>query len=778
MEAAGKMRHSIARTAILVVFFATSGVNAAALERAVLELVVNGAPRGDVLVFLSDGDVWVPLESLRAAGLVRLDARTEPHAGIPHVSLRGASPPLSFVYDEIALTVSIVAPPWTLARTAIDLLPTAPANLRHAYDPSVFVNYAPRLIDGRHFSIFGETGLSLGAARAETSATWSPERGGTRLLSSATFDDRKHLRSATVGDALISAGPLGGSMLLGGLSIARNFGLDPYLVKIPRLGYTGSAIAPSTLDVYVNDILVRRVPVEPGQFDLTNVVPSAGAGVTRYVLRDAYGQEQRVESRYYASTSVLAKGLSEYAYGVGLSREDFGVRSFGYGEPAFIGRFRLGVSDHLTPGGHLEFNRSRANAGSELTLAGSFGEVELHSAASVTAEGPARRGVAGIVSYGYRKGGLSFNSLLRGATPDFSTLSLAPEQDRSLLEEVTTTSHALGSRASIGTEVSLADRRDAGLALRVALSQNTRLSRELSLQVRASRTKSEHARAADDLFVTLSWQLPAQHFAQFGGHFGTQGGDGTLRLSRSLQAETDVGYQASWSEGAVRRAVVSSQAQSPFGTAGATYTNVDGHQHTIIEASGSVVLLKKGVYFTRATHQSFALLEIEGAPGVRGYLNNRELGRTDENGRLFLPGLVPYQANRISIEQADLPLDYVLDADEVVLAPPIHGGAIVSFPARPVRFFRGSIVRRADGRSIPVKYGDLSVALPDAVLTSPLGAEGQFELEGLPSGSWLGRVASEGGACSVPLRVEPSKRVVQDLGVLTCSPAAAERPAP
>ena len=34
----------------------------------------------------------------------------------------------------------------------------------------------------------------------------------------------------------------------------------------------------------------------------------------------------------------------------------------------------------------------------------------------------------------------------------------------------------------VGT-VTLADRRDAGLALRVALTQNTRLSRELSLQL-------------------------------------------------------------------------------------------------------------------------------------------------------------------------------------------------------------------------------------------------------------------------------------------------------
>ena len=338
--------------------------------------------------------------------------------------------------------------------------------------PQRFVNYAPRLIDGRYFSIFGDLGLSLGAARAETSATWDTDRGGTRLLSSATFDDRKHLRSAAVGDSLVSAGPLGGSLLIGGVSIARNFGLDPYLVKIPRLGYTGSAMAPSTLDVYVNDILVRRVPVQPGQFDLANIVPSAGAGVTRYVLRDATARSNAWSrdtthppacspkgSRSMRTASVSCARSTAFEASATVSRHHRSlstrrhrqaragrasrVRSFGpqCGFGAHTGRFVRGA--------RAAYGRERHGRGRGATRRRRHRELRVSPRGSFV------------------------RSLLRGATPEFRRESAAGAR-RSLFEQVTTTSHSLGSRASLATEVSFASRRDAGMALRLAITQNTR----------------------------------------------------------------------------------------------------------------------------------------------------------------------------------------------------------------------------------------------------------------------------------------------------------------
>jgi outer membrane usher protein len=741
------------------------------LERAILDLTVNGSPRGEVFVFVGKGDVIVPLARLRAAGLARLQAPTVQLAGVAHVSLKAASPPLSFTYDEAALTVDIVAPSSALVRSTLDFSSTAPPDLVYDYTPSIFINYAPRLVDGRDFQAFAEAGLSLGATVVDTSATYRPRDGATRLISKAVFDDRSNLRTATLGDTYVSAGPLGGALLLGGVSLSRNYALDPYLVKIPRLAFAASALAPSTLDVYVNDVLVRRVPVDAGEFQLTNISPITGAGTTRYVLRDAFGREQRLESTYYASAGVLARGLSEYTYGVGLARRAFGIESFSYGEPAMVARHRFGITDNLTSGFHAELDRSRTNAGSELTIGAALGEIELHLAASSTIERSPRRGTAGILAYAYRRANVALRTTLRGASHDYSSLSLDPAHDRSLVEHVTSVGHTLGSRSNLAADVAFAWLRDAGPGARLSLTLSTRLSRGLGLQIRTSRSRAGLAAWQHDVFSVLTVSLPLHHSAELTEHIGSSGSSVTARLSRPLREPTDVGYQVSGAVGSEPRAAATVQGQASFGRLDATYTTQAGQQHTLVEASGSLVLVGKSVYFTQPLNQSFAVLHVPGAPGVRGYFNNREMGKTDGNGRLFIPNLFPYQSNRLSIAAEDLPVDYELEADEVTLAPPTRGGAVVTFPTRRIRFARGWIERRVGRHFAMVKDGTLSVVTSNGTFVSLIGHGGEFEFDGLPEGEWEGSVRSTGGSCRVTVVVGPSDEPVQSLGAVICNVA-------
>lgn len=87
------MRWIIAAITVLISLHATVARGTETGERAMLELVINGARRGEAIVLLLDDDVLVPLQSLVEAGLTRLETPTQDHGGVPHVSLRSASLP-------------------------------------------------------------------------------------------------------------------------------------------------------------------------------------------------------------------------------------------------------------------------------------------------------------------------------------------------------------------------------------------------------------------------------------------------------------------------------------------------------------------------------------------------------------------------------------------------------------------------------------------------------------------------------------------------------------
>src|SRR5207249_1592102 len=194
------------------------------------------------------------------------------------------------------------------------------------------------------------------------------------------------LRRWVIGDSFAGAGGLGGSTFLGGLSVSRNYSLNPYFIRYPTFGLSGAVLTPSTVDVYVNDVFVRREELPPGPFELRNLPATAGSGATRFVIRDAFGREQDITSPYYLSTSVLARGLQEYSYSAGVRRDTAAGGLGRYSSPAFLGQHRIGLTDSVTAGLRLEAASALVSGGPALDLRLPLGEFEVACAASSDAD--------------------------------------------------------------------------------------------------------------------------------------------------------------------------------------------------------------------------------------------------------------------------------------------------------------------------------------------------------------------------------------------------------
>lgn len=748
---------------------APSRAAAADEQPAVLTLIVNEVKHGEVVVMLDGGDVLVPPADLAATGLHDLHGRTESVMGRPHIRL-STVPPLRFAFDERALTLRITVPPELLPTSVVDMRPTPPTDIVSSRSPSGFLNYSVMLSDFRAASGFLEAGLSLDGALLSSTVAVSTVNGVTRGVTSLVVDDRADLQRWTLGDSFVSSGELGAGLFVGGISVTKSFAIDPYFIYKPSLGYSGSASTPSTLEVYVDGALVRSQKLAPGLFRVENLPVATGSGNVRYLIRDAFGRQQVVNLPYVAAERQLAEGQSEYTYSLGAQRQNVGQASFDYKQPGFLGHHRVGVTNTVTLGGRLEASRELLSGGPSVSVLLPFGQIGLSAAASACPGGP---GLAGSASFGFMSPTFGVAAAVRAVSRHYATLSLGAADDRSLLDASATTSVAAGPRVTIAARYGLLIPRDAPAQFRLGASLSVEFSRELHLNIAASRSAGGAPFAAPvEASAVLAYSFGGGFTASAGGGITPAGPEASADFARPVPASNGAGFRVAATAGPMPRASAVGRYQSLFGHYGASVDLDASGLHTSLEASGALVAVAgAGVFVAPPIQNGFAVIRVPGVKGIRGYLDNRDVGATDADGDLFVPNLVPYYGNRLRIADHDLPLDYSVDGGEILLSPPLRGGAVAVFSVKRTVFYRGRVVIKDGATEAAPSYGELTISIGGAAASSPLGKEGEFELSDVPPGEHRARVAWGGEVCQFELNAPPpsGKGPIVELGDVECA---------
>jgi outer membrane usher protein len=734
-------------------------------QSAVLALRVNEMPKGDVIALLRGRDVLARVAELQRAGVLGFAGNRET-IGEPYVSLLSLAPDVLFQLDERELDLRLTVTPRRLGSTSVDLHAGAPKGMRLSRDSSAFVNYAVSTSNFRGISGFGEAGWNVRGNLLYSGVSVSAGSAFVRGLSNFTIDDPGRLRRWTLGDRFAETGSLGGGAFLGGVSLTRDFDLDPYFVRFPRFGLSGAVSTPSTVDVYVNGTLVRREQLPPGQFDLQNVPVSAGSGSTRLVLRDAFGNERQIASPYYFSTGVLSKGLSDYSYNVGFVRENLATRSADYRDLAFLGRHRVGVTNGLTLGARLEATRDLVGGGPTLTARLPFGEIELSAAASRDKD---VTGAAGSFGFTYIGRPVSFGAAVRALTDHYSHTSLRAAQDRAVTELQGFLGTRLTPRVGVSAQYRSSDMRDGGRRAEASLSASAQLTPRSHVFVSASRLQAERGKWTTGFSAGLSYSLGPRATAGLSYRQSDHEGFAVAEVQSPLTRSTGLGYLLQVRNGGgLQSGFARVQYQGAFGRYEAFYSRTGGQNQTSFSATGGFVAIGGSLYATRSVQQSFALIRVPGVGGVRGFSSNQEVGRTSASGDLLVTDLLSYYGNRLSIEDQDIPLDYSIDATEKVIAPPHRGGAIVSFPVRKIQSVTGTLTVREGRIAVVPASGELTVEVGESESASPLGNGGEFYLENVPEGRHPAKVESRGGVCRFVLEVPPSAESFLDLGAVVC----------
>ncbi|MEO6326812.1 MAG: fimbria/pilus outer membrane usher protein, partial [Thermoanaerobaculia bacterium] len=397
------------------------------VKRAILPLRVNSVEQGEVSALLDGVDVLLPLAELERAGLGAIEGARCEVGGESFVSLASLSPDVSFTLDESDLTLRMKVRPRLLKSSIHDLRNGRPTGIVYTKDTSAFLNYAATLNTSGSATGFGEAGVSLNGNLLYGSVARRADGSFIRGLTNFTIDDRGRLNRWVLGDTFVQGGGLSGSAFLAGISVSKDFGLDPYFYRYPGMGVTGAVLTPTRAEIYVNGALVKTQDLAPGTFDLTNLPVQSGNGATRVVLRDAFGQERVLASPYYLSTRLLAPGLSQYSYNVGLVREDVAGSSFRYGRLAFLGTHRLGLSSNVTGALHAEAANGLISGGPTLAASLGVGELELSAAGSRDA---GSAGWSASVAYAYLARPFGVGVLVRAMSDRYANVSLSSSADR------------------------------------------------------------------------------------------------------------------------------------------------------------------------------------------------------------------------------------------------------------------------------------------------------------------------------------------------------------
>jgi outer membrane usher protein len=645
---------------------------------------VNGTAVGDSWPLArAAGQFFAPADAFVAW---RLRLPPDPPLVVAGQELYPLQGPLTWHFDAPTQTLAIDAPAGAFIASSFDGFsgsnpaPTLPP-------PGGFLNY-----DGQwtrtgttdQFGATGEIGIfsrlgvftASGVARDVTGHS-----GYVRLATSYFRDDPATATSLRLGDAVGAVSSWGRQVYFGGVQWGSKFATQPNLVLLPLPSLSGEAVAPSLVDVYVNNVLSARREVPAGPFALNQVPIVTGAGDVRMVVHDVLGREQVVTMNYYMSPQLLRQGLHEFSWEAGSVRENLGTVSNDYGPWFGATAHRYGVTDRLTVEGRAEVQqRSGAAGAGAVFVVGDLGTLAGGGAGSTSPDGT---GALGYVQAERTSGRWSVGARIEGATRDFRQLGMADGELPAASGTQIYGSIAPVSNQSISAGYIRRINRGRENVNLATIGYTVQFGFGLTASLTGSRSALDDGHWGANLM--LSYPLDARHFVSGAVNHTGRTTQAYAQLQQSLPTDTGFGYDlranlsdTRGTDGAGARLLY----QNDIGNYVAEAAQTGRATSLRVGAAGGIVAMGGHVMFSRVVQDSFAMVEVPGTAGIDIYSNNQQVTRTNDQGVALIPRLQAYQRNLVRVDDRGLPVEVEMDLAERVIAPFARSGVLVTFSAR------------------------------------------------------------------------------------------------
>ncbi|VVE28114.1 F1 capsule-anchoring protein [Pandoraea iniqua] len=692
--------------------------------RYVLDVLINGQPTGLLAPFTRRNGHWfVNAGDLRRLGLSASALPRDDAREVALDTLDGVQVAYDATHQRLDLRLGDA---WLTPYRVGGMLAEA---VNATADPGLIVNYDGYVQRDRHTqtSVWSEVrGFWSGASVSQTGliehSPW--RRGYLRYDTAWQRNDPSTLTSWTAGDLITGSLSWTRSVRIAGLQWRRNFSLRPDLVTFPVPALRGSAVVPSSVDLYLDGVRRFGSRVPPGPFVIQEAPGLTGDLQASVVTRDALGREQITTVPLYIDPRLLAKGLSSFSLEAGLPRDDYGVRSFSYRHhPVASVAARYGVTDTLT----LE---AQAQAGRRLAMGGVGALIALRRAgvisAAMAASGGRRTGAQWSAGYQYISRRVSVDAQIirtAGRYRDLASLDGSPAAHASERVSVSVP-WGRGGTASLAYFGQRAPRQPATRVLSASL--NVPASSRGMLSIGGFRDLAR--RRSHGVFAMLSLLLGN---GVLGSASVTQQ-DGQTQAWASAGRTPDYGGGWGW-QVLGGRAFSQRTAQGELrylgrhGEVSALAQQVGRQRGAALGMTGALVVMDRSLHATRRTYDAFALVSTDGRADVPVLRESVPIGHTDARGYFLVPDLNGFEQARIGIDPMHLPADLEVVTTERRIAPQTGAGVLVRFP---VRRYQAALITLVSAAGVPLKPG-VSVRHVQSGFITVVGYDGEAFIDTL-----------------------------------------------
>lgn len=604
------------------------------------------------------------------------------------------------------------------------------------------------------------------------------QRGDFRVVR----DDPDRMLRYSLGDLSYPVSGFQSFQPMAGLTVAKNFALQPYRVTEPR-GQTSFFLrTPSRVEVFVNGRQVQMLQLPAGQHNIRDFLFASGGNDVQLRITDEVGRVETIALSFFFDSRLLAQGEQEFSYSVGFpSRPERGGKRYDTDSPTLSLFHRAGISDSLTAGLNFQGNPRQQMLGADTVWATPLGT--FHPDLALSRGDELRLGYATRLDYQYFDAtsafGSAWNASVQYRSPWFTPLSEVTYRNEVAWDFSARYSQRLPWEMNGGIggnyQTGRSGRRNAS---GVSLFLSKRFGRDWSTDLTFDRRDTFQGRTEHRAFVSLTYLFPSRRQSlrashdtfsdtsranyQFSSRDYIGGFDGNLGLQRT--ADDDSGLGSVRYNGSRAEASVSQDVSTP-GEAG---QQVDSR--TSFRFGTALVYADKQFAISRPVRDSFAIIAAH--PAYRDQeigvdrLRDSYTARIGPLGPAVIPDMTSYQVRNLSVEAPHLPDGFDLGKPVFAMRPTYKSGTVIRVGLEPGVLLTGTLEKN-DGSPLSLQAGEFIPSDAKAERVEFFtNRRGRFSVDGLRPGIYDVQLFDQTLA-TFRIEIPRKKTGTHDLGALT-----------